>query len=73
MQTYGHVRYLGWHSLADLAKFRYGVVLISDHSGEFFAVDGRLNLKTELSLIRALAADGATTSRAIFHSERDDG
>jgi len=55
MQTRRRVRYLGWQSLTDLSKFTYGLVPISDHRERFFAVDGRTDLRAELSLIRALS------------------
>jgi hypothetical protein len=54
MPTDYQVRRLDWHPLADLPKFKYGFVPISGHRGQFVAVDGRMNLKAELSLIRAL-------------------
>ncbi|WP_316190396.1 MULTISPECIES: hypothetical protein [unclassified Bradyrhizobium] len=49
-------RYLGWRALSDLAKYMSGVVPISGYNGCFLAIEGRLTLRAELSLLKKLSA-----------------
>ena len=47
--------YRGWQDLRDLFCFAYGFIPISATCDKFFAVDGRMNLKEEMALVRALS------------------
>lgn len=57
------IRYLGWHGFADINKYKYGLVPISGYKGRFLAVEERMTLRSELSVIRRLR-EGSTSERS---------
>jgi hypothetical protein len=65
------VRSLGWKVLTDISKYNYGLVPISGYQDRFLAMERRLDLKTELRLIKSLAGsnDGSGSDQVAEKGE----